>query len=294
MSQSPLKSFAYEAMGTRWDVTIWDDVTPATFEEMRREILQHTEAFDRTYSRFMETSLVWELSRKTGICEVPEDLTAMLKLYETLYDLSGGVFTPLIGFTLSDLGYDKDYTLTRTESIRPTPPLRETVRILDDTHIELHEHVLLDVGALGKGYFVDTIAAYLDEQGIKRYLVDGSGDIFYRGNGESIRLGLEHPEDTTKVVGVLELHEGSLCGSGVNRRAWNGQHHIINPLSKASSGGILSAWVWADRAAIADGLATCLFLSPPEVFTEALSFESCILNEDYKIKRSAGFSAELF
>jgi FAD:protein FMN transferase len=289
-----LKTFAYESMGTHWDITVWDDITPAIFEEIRKTVMEKSKLFDQTYSRFIDSSLVWELSRKTGIVRVPSDLIAMLKVYETLYDLSGGSCNPLVGFTLSDLGYDKEYTLSRRDFVRPTPPLRETVRIIDDHHIELNEQVLIDVGALGKGYFVDAIAAYLDGLGIRRYLVDGSGDIFYRGNGETIRLGLEHPTDASKVIGVLELREGALCGSGGNRRTWNGQHHIIDPYRQTSDSPILSTWALADNAAIADGLATCLFLTPPEAFAEALSFECCLLNREHKIKRSAGFEAELF
>jgi FAD:protein FMN transferase len=129
---------------------------------------------------------------------------------------------------------------------------------------------------------------------VKRFLVDGSGDVFYESNGEAIRAGLEHPEDSSKVIGVVTMTHGSLCGSGGNRRQWREYHHIIDPKTLRPSEGILATWVLADSATIADALATCLFLAEPDKFASAWRFEYGILNDDHRFKRSAGFPAELF
>lgn len=281
-------------MGTRWSVTVWDVVQDALFTELERDIVALTQEFDRTYSRFLPSSLVSSLATHTGTVAVPADFVAMLRLYETLYACSGGTCTPLIGFTISDLGYDAAYSLRRKNIIRPVPPLQETVRIVDDEHIDLNEPVLFDLGAVGKGYCVDKIAALLEERGIRRFLVDGSGDCFYRGNGEPIRVGLEHPDDATKAIGVVNLSQGALSGSGGNRRVWEKRHHIIDPVSHASPTHLLATWALAENAAVADGVATALFLSPPEPLRSGLSFEYLLLNDDYNAQRSTGFPAELF
>ncbi len=286
--------FAYESMGTKWQVTIWDDISPADLGDIRASVLEQSQAFDQTYSRFKKTSLIWSLTEKRGIVRVPPDLVTMLRLYERLHDLSGGKCNPLVGFTLSDMGYDLEYSLRPKAHIRPVPDFHKALRIVDDEHLELHESVLIDLGALGKGFFVDTIAAFLLSKGLKRYLVDGSGDIYYHGNGESIRCGLEHPGDTSKVIGVLELREGALCASASNRRRWATYHHTIDPQSLTSPEGLIATWVKADTAALADGLATCLFLTEPERYAGTFAFEYCILNHRYNVKRSAGFMAELF
>jgi thiamine biosynthesis lipoprotein len=215
-------------------------------------------------------------------------------LYEQLHDLSGGACTPLLGFALSDLGYDAGYSLTAKDVLRPVPKLHDAIRIEDDTHITLLQHVLIDIGALGKGYFVDVLAGYLQRQGIRRFLVDGSGDVFYQGDGTPIQAGLEHPGDTSKVIGVVPLEHGGLCASSGNRRAWNGRNHIVDPRTLRSPDEIIATWVMAPTTALADGLATCLFFVEPERFSGAFRFEYCLLNRDYKVKRSPGFIAELF
>jgi len=280
-------------MGTHWTVTIWDEVSSAVLVDVEKSITDQSKTFDETYSRFKKSSLVWSLTEKRGVITVPRDLVEMLRLYEKLCNLSGGKCTPLVGFALSDLGYDENYSLQEKQKIRSAPDFHQALTIIDDEHIELRDSVLLDVGALGKGFFVDKIAIFLQRQGLRRFLVDGSGDIFYQGT-EPIRAGLEHPGDTSKAIGVLELSGGALCASASNRRQWGIHHHIIDPTSLISPDEILATWVLADQAAIADGLATCLFFTDPERYRKEFSFEYCILNKDYKVKRSTGFNAELF
>lgn len=290
---SAVQTFRYESMGTHWSISVWDDLDPTVFAELQTNILAQSKAFDRTFSRFIKTSLIWELTRKTGVTEVPDDLVKMLRLYEQFHDLSDGKCNPLVGFALSDLGYDADYSLHAKPEIRPVPNFHDAVRIVDDTHIELKQSVLIDLGALGKGYFVDKLAAYVKRQGIRRFLVDGSGDVYYQGNGTPIRVGLEHPGDTTKAIGVISLGNGGMCSSSGNRRTWQGRNHILDPQSLRSPEDVIASWVIAPTAAVADGLATCLFFVEPERFTKDFRFEYCLLNREYKLKRSAGFAAEL-
>lgn len=293
MPREPLR-FSYESMGTKWEILLWDAIDPPSFTDIQRSIIERSMEFDALYSRFKKSSLIWSLTEKRGVVCVPQDLVAMLRLYEKLHALTGGKCTPLIGFTLSDMGYDADYSLRPKEHIRSVPDFHNALRIIDTTHIELFESVLIDLGALGKGYFVDKIAAFLTEQGIRRFLVDGSGDMFYKGNGESIRVGLEHPGDSTKVIGVMELRDGAMCGSGSNRRRWDKYHHTIDPFTLSSPKEIIATWVIGDSAAVADGLATCLFLVGPEQLEQKMTFQYCLLNADYNVQRSAGFAAELF
>lgn len=292
MTQKPQR-FSYESMGTSWEVTVWDEVDQTVFTALRSAIMTQSKEFDETYSRFKKDSLIWELSKKKGLQEVPEDLVKMLRIYETLNAISGGALNPLIGFALSDLGYDAEYSLKPKDAVRPVPDFTTAVSIIDDTHIELNESVLIDLGALGKGFFVDKIAAYLKRQGLSHFLVNGSGDMYYSGAGTPLRAGLEHPGDPTKVIGIIEISEGALCASASNRRKWDKYHHTLDPKTLTSPEDIIATWVRADSAALADGLCTCLFMTAPEEYSE-LGFEYCLLNPAYAIKRSAGFRAELF
>jgi FAD:protein FMN transferase len=284
---------SFESMGSQWAVTVWDSISAPAFDDLMDSIMERCTEFEQLYSRFRPDSFIRSLAMKTGICDVPTDLITMLRLCEQLNRLSDGTFNPLIGSTLEDMGYDETYSLTPKNHVRSAPEFSPALHIIDDTHIDLHEPVLIDIGAVGKGYAVDLMTKFLDAAGLSRFLVDGSGDIFYRGS-EPLRAGLEHPDDPTKAIGVIELSNCAFCASAGNRRKWNTYHHIIDPRTLTSPQNILGTWVKAESAALADALATAIFLCDPDMLTADLSFEYCILNSEYRVRRSAGFEAELF
>lgn len=285
--------FSFESMGTNWNVSIWDKISNYKVLKLKKTILESAEEFDNTYSRFIKSSLVVRIENKIGKIKVPTNFINILLLYGKMYDYSNGVINPLIGHTISDLGYDADYSLKKSNVARPTPNFSKTIKILDENHIQKNAPALFDFGAIGKGYFVDLASLYLYNQGIKRFLVNGSGDIYYQGEKE-ITVGLEHPDNTKKVIGSMKMKTGAMCASGVNRRKWDDSNHIINPISKTSVTDIIATWVVSESAAVADGLSTALFLCHPENFTEEFRFEYLILNKNYMVKRSKGFKAVLY
>ncbi|RJQ36413.1 FAD:protein FMN transferase [Candidatus Parcubacteria bacterium] len=288
----PKREWVYESMGTRWRISVGDGMGDAAWDAIQKTITRMADEFDQTYSRFIATSLVRRLATHAGEAEVPADFTAMLDWYRRLWHPSNKKLNPLVGFSISDLGYDADYTLTPHRTIRSTPDLDATVTILDERHIRIAEPVLFDFGALGKGYFIDNVAAYLQKAGLRRFVVDGSGDIFHAGS-EPLRVGLEDPDDPSKIIGAIAMSEGAMASSSGNRRTWRDWHHIIDPATLRSPREILATWVIADRAVLADALATGLFFAAPERFA-AFDFEYCMLNAERRVRRSAGFAAELF
>lgn len=295
MSKSPHKH-TYDAFGSHWEITIWDDCTSSRFHALMQEILARSERFEESFSRFRPTSFVSRLAeeKQTGDIEVPEHFVAMLRPYFQLHNATDGKITPLIGHTLSDLGYDAEYSLTPKDILRFPTDLLETVEILDDSHISLTYPTLFDFGAIGKGYFCDRIADFLRENNIRKFLVNGSGDIVYEGNGETIRVGLEHPGNTTKVIGSIEMTQGAFCASGTNRRRWREYHHIIDPDTATSPTHLLATWVIAENAATADLLATALFLAEPQTLREAFPFEYATLDPTLTLRQSPDFGAETY
>jgi len=285
--------FGFESMGTKWQISVYDVISAAELAQLEAMIFAAADKYDKTYSRFIKTSLVWSLSQKPGKYEVPAELITMLRLYKQLYKFTAGKVNPLVGFTLNDIGYDAEYSLSKKEHVRPTPDFNSALTILDDNNLHLHEEALIDIGALGKGFFVDKAAAILRDHNIKQFMVNGSGDIYYQGK-EAIRVGLEHPEDTSKVIGVITITGGSVCASATNKRKWGNYNHYLDPHSQESPAEIIASWVCAENAVLADGLATALFFAKPEELLKQFKFEYLVLNKDYSANYSASFGTELY
>jgi thiamine biosynthesis lipoprotein len=123
--------------------------------------------------------------------------------------------------------------------------------------------------------------------------VDAGGDLRHHGD-QPVRVGLEHPLDPTRVVGVVELHGNALCASAVNRRAWSdGLHHILDARTGVPVDDVLATWVIADDAMLADGIATALFLTDAQRMNHTDRFAYVRMLSD-RIESSPGFSGELF
>lgn len=282
----------FEAIGSHWQIDI--DVDKRDQLDLQQDLMTLVESFDQTYSRFRNDSLVHQIASRSGRYSFPANAKQLFHLYRQLYDLSRGSFTPLVGDLLVDTGYDAQYSLVAADQIRPTVGW-ESVMEYSHPVLETKQPVTLDFGAAGKGYLIDLIGRLVRVRGVKNFTIDGSGDIkFAAENRDSLRVGLEHPEQTGQVIGVLKLDPGqAIASSSGNRRRWEGYHHIIDPKLQKSPEHILATWVMADEAMTADALSTALFLVESETLQKKFEFEYLILYPDMKVNRSAGFQAEL-
>jgi thiamine biosynthesis lipoprotein len=277
----------FEAIGTSWEITSQDDfdITP-----IKKEI----EDYDNYFSRFKKDSFISQFAEKKGIFEVREDLTTLLLMYLPLYHLTAGLFTPLIGQQLVEAGYDSNYSL-KEKKLHDIPELTDVIEVLDSTHIELKKPVLLDIGAVGKGYLIDKVVTLMENSGQSEFVVDAGGDIFVHSQTNTPEIiGLEHPDDVTMVLGTIPVVNKGICGSAGNRRKWGRFHHIINPKTHSSPEHILAVWVVASSTAVADGLSTALFFVKPEILLKQYRFEYVVVYSDGTFQHSNPFSGELF
>ncbi len=286
-------SFDFEAIGTHWNIDIRKEISPEQLVVLRDAIFLRIEEFDKTYSRFRADSLVTKMSQENGEYILPDDAELLFFLYERVYRLTEGKVTPLIGDVLIAAGYDATYSF-ETKKLR-APAAWDEVLAYVPPKLKIKHRTMLDFGAAGKGYLVDIVGDLLREHGRESFTVNAGGDIRHKSaTHESLRVGLEHPDDPTKVIGIVELSDQSICGSAGNRRKWNGFTHIIDPVTLASPKDILATWVIADTTMVADALATCLFFVPPERLMNDFSFAYIILHSDYSVTRSADVQAEFF
>lgn len=279
---------AFEAIGTQWVIE-----TPVLLDDaLNVAIGKRIEEFDQAYSRFRSDSLVARVAEKPGIFEFPRDSEVLVRFYKTLYDATDGKVTPLVGLALAQSGYDADYSFARREVSEV--PKWDDVMIWRGSRLETNRPVLLDFGAAGKGYLVDIIGELLEQSGVPEYVIDASGDIRHRGK-EVDTVGLENPHDVSRVIGVMNLQNASLCASASNRRQWAGEmHHILDPDLRSPTHAIAATWARAENTMMADGLATALFFTDGEQLREKWDFEYVCLYADGKITHSHEFMGELF
>ncbi len=277
----PKFKMEFEAIGTHWYIESSDGLV------VQREIHDKIDVLDKTWSRFRDDSLVAKMSKKAGKYDIEPSDMQMMRLYEKLYSLTDGLVTPLIGQTLVDAGYDKDYSLQQ-KRIVSKPLSWDKVIELSDNHITIKQPGLLDVGAVGKGYVIDQVASIIQSDD---YIVDAGGDI--RVGAQMKRIGLENPSDSNQLIGYADIQNKSICGSSQMRRKWSNWSHIVNPASLKPVDEIIAVWAIADSAMVADGLSTALFFVAPYKLRSLTEFEYCIIYKDGRLE-SYGDSFTIF
>ncbi len=277
----------FEAIGTGWEVETSVPVPDAVREAVKGRIA----AFDADWSRFRADSTVARLAEEGGAVPAPPDAAPMLDAYAALSAATGGAVNPLVGESLVRLGYDA------APSLRPGEPVAapadwEALLRWDEDSLALAEPALIDVGALGKGRLVDLVMnelAGLDGS----IVVDASGDLAVRG--AEVRVGLEHPYDRTRAIGIVEVRDQALCASATNRRAWGeGLHHVLDARTGLPVRAIAATWAIAPTAMAADAVATALFFDGGPALAAQWDVEWVRLTTAGRVEWSPAFAGELF
>lgn len=278
----------FSAIGTEWCI----DTSAPLDAEVRARVSTIIEGFDREWSRFRDDSLVSALARGGGEVAVPADAAAMLDLYAALSAATAGAVNPLVGDALAARGYDGAYSFVDAGA-RPAPAAWREILTWDDGRLAQRAPAMIDVGALGKGRLVDLVGGALASASVPAFVVDASGDLLVRGGTE--RIGLEHPYDPTRAIGVWRVTDAALCASAVNRRSWgDGLHHVLDARTGEPVRTIVATWAVAPEAMTADAVATALFFPGGEVFAAAHDVAWVRMATDGSVEWSPGCEAELF
>lgn len=138
--------------------------------------------------------------------------------------------------------------------------------------------ILLDLNAVGEGYAIDLIGAWLEHKGIDDYKIEIGGEVWCKGlnaEGKPWRIVIENPrfdqEGQQPLLAVVALENAALGTSWSYRNFYideqgNQRAHIIDPRTGYPvQHNLLSATVKAPSCVLADGLATaCMVLGLEE------------------------------
>lgn len=278
--------WSFDAIGTRWEIETAEPLDGV----LRTRIGGLIDDFDRTWSRFRGDSLVTALARSGGRVPMPADAPAMLGAFAELSAATGGAVNPLVGDSLSALGYDAAYSLVAGA---PAPAAEEWRSILswDDGRLVAASAVMIDVGALGKGRLVDLVSAVLEDVD-GDVTVDAGGDMRVRGRA---RIGLEHPYDPSKAVGIATVSDSALCASATNRRVWgDGLHHVLDARTGRPVRTWAATWAFGADAMHADAVATALFFDGGPELARSWGIEWVRMSTAGVAERSPNAPVELF
>ncbi len=258
MSRMMKYIYQREGIGTQW----WFELLSGeAFPVATMRRIDHTmDDFNRDYTRFTDTSFVGRLNCDKVVREFPAELYDMFVFARDMYVVSDGAFDISVGGALHALGYgDTAHAASVTHNFWDEVKLtREEITIPDGA--------VIDLGGLGKGWLIDKLVEIMRGCGHEQFIVNGGGDMYVQSNAP-VEIALQHPTHHDEKIGQTPITRGALAVSSTVMRTWQQDgkthHHIIDPATgQSSASDIISTYVRADTALVADTLATILLLRP--------------------------------
>ena len=272
-----LLSIARSAMACEFEVLL-NQYQYANGPERALEALEIIEQLENklsVYKTHSDLSLLNRFGAKRPVA-ISSDTLALLQLAQDIHRLTAGAFDLTAG-SLSDA-----WGFSRRQGELPTPEkIASALECVGSQLVQLDEGlsqaslardgVKTNPGGIGKGYALDRAAIYLAQAGVDDYLIHGGlSSVIARGDRQHPSVGggwlvsLRHPLRLEQVLGTIRLHDQALGTSGSGKQFFHfgGQRysHIIDPRTGWPAQGMLSATVICRSGAVADALATALFV----------------------------------
>lgn len=254
-------------------------------------------------SRFDPESELMQLCKKINR---PVSLSPIL--FETLQFslavavLTNGTFDPTVGKIMEHEGFNTHY-LTGQKVISdfaydPFVTFQDVELNTDDLTAIIKKPMILDLGAVAKGFAVDLAARALWPD--KNFMIDAGGDLYISGKNEKHlpwEIGIRDPLMTDQTAFELQLSQMAICTSGGYERVspLNPDHdHIIRDWSRIESELPVSATVVAPYAMMADAFSTVLMILSPDAgisFLNEQGIDGLVIMSNGSVAATEGMNA---
>ncbi len=249
-------------------------VTITIYDSSDVSLLEHSmelcDYYEDLFSRTRETSEIYQINQglKNNLSPETEELLETALSYSRI---SGGLFDPTIGPVSSLWDFHAEQPEVPEDArIQAALPLIDAGKVhIQDHTISMDEGMILDLGAVSKGYIADRIKEYLVEEGVKSALIDLGGNVLCIGNrpdGTPFQIGIRQPfADTVSAVTALSVTDQSVVTSGIYERCFTKDgilyHHLLDPdTGYPCENELASVTIISDHSVDGDALSTCCFL----------------------------------
>lgn len=266
------------AMDTYMTFTVYDDDAGHARDSLR-QVREEMEALEVLWSVTDENSDLYAVNHGGGQPVTVHERTAeLLSFALEMAQETEGALEPTLYPVLCAWGF--------TTGENHIPDAEQIDRLLEQVgygrvdvegnRVTLEDGMMLDLGAVGKGYAGDLAEQILRESSVRSALLDIGGNIQAIGtkpDGSDWRLGLRSPFGEG-IFGTLRVSDRAVVTSGNYERYFIGEDgvrygHIIDPENGYPvDNGLASVTVIAGEGSVCDALSTSLFVMGAEEAVE--------------------------
>jgi thiamine biosynthesis lipoprotein len=250
-------------------------------KEIKNRITGILATVNHQMSTFQADSEISRFNKSRGTDWIPVSTDTALVISESLRisRLSRGAFDITVGPLIELWGFGRrrsEQEIPGREAIskakKRTGYQKLTVRREPAAIRKSEPELSCNLSAIAKGFGVDRIADYFNDNKIRHYLVDIGGEIRVRGynqSGHRWTIGIAAPRDRVGIQKTISLVDQSIATSGDYRNYYekNGVRysHTINPRTgKPVSHSLASVSILHESCMLADAFATAISVLGPE------------------------------
>lgn len=294
-------------MGTHYNVKYYSSKNLANKENVQGNIDRILKQVNSEMSTYMKSSEIsyFNKSDHSGPIKISEDFFYVASYALSLAEKTNGAFDPTLGPLVNLWGFGPD-------GKRKVPSDEDISKALSKVgfqKVELNSEtreikktvpgVYLDLSALAKGFGVDKVAKFLEDQGAKSLMVEIGGEVVTRGvkeDGGPWKIAIETPDPASNGESyqkVLDLKDVALATSGSYRNFFeeggkNYSHTIDSKTGRPINHKLVSVSVVDKDCMVADALATALMAMGEKRAIEFAERENLMAYFVYGINEAEG------
>lgn len=276
-----LLSIARSAMACEFEVLLNQHQYPQAADRAV-EALDLVQQLENQLSVYQPRSELSTLNQFGATRPIPlsHDTLQLLELGKALFQLTAGAFDMTAGSLSEAWGFSR-----RQGRVPSSEEIEESLATVGDQHVLIDRQghqarlalngVKVNPGGIGKGYALDRAVARLRQAGVNDFMMHGGlSSVVARGNRQHPETGggwlvsLRHPWNHEQTLGSIRLQDQALATSGSGKQFFHfgGKRysHIIDPRSGWPATGMMSVTVICPSGAVADALATAMFVMGPD------------------------------
>ncbi|MFH4964946.1 FAD:protein FMN transferase [Gaetbulibacter sp. M235] len=226
---------------------------------------------NKSMSTYMEDSDISKLNRNESNI-IDKHFQKVFEASKDIYTKTEGAFDPTIGNLVNAWDFGPEGNIVKLDSLKIDSLMvsvglnkvhREGNRIIKE-----NPNTFIDFNAIAKGYGVDVISEFLEQQNIENYIVEIGGEIRTKGinieKNKPWKVGVEMPhfDGTQSIIRAISVTDEAMATSGTYRKFkidanGNRYSHIIDTKTGyPSKTNLLSISVMASNCMTADAYAT--------------------------------------
>ena len=257
--------------------------------------------YDDTMNYSKEGSDIYNINhRSSDRVEISADTAEMLELARELCVETNGVLEPAIRPVTSLWDFKEEKKVPDEAKLKEAlSKVKSLAWHIEGTEfVAEDEDVLIDVGAIAKGFIADKIKTVMKDNGVTSGIINLGGNVLCIGerpDGTPFSIGVTDPGSEEGYSAALELNDISAVTAGAYERYFIEDgvryHHIIDPKTGyPAKTGLESVTIVGPVSGICDGLSTSIFIMGKEAGTKFLesynkahgtAYEVYFLDEEY-------------